>query len=236
MYAKFVKLSLSGLGLLTLLLAGGPVVHAEHVLDNGQSVGVQDTYSQLGGGTGTIKSQRFASGTTTFTKVAADIQVPSGPWWLVNQVTVPGTLTLGQGITLQNVTVEFYVDSASKPGTNHSSPIVLSSGLISGNSVLNIPTVALPPNRTYWMSVQATFSNYTPGIQFFTEWNWSTRSQAGSNLGAETGSSPGCDMWNVPWDNCGSSTQHPVERDVQFSLTYTPFTPTAFIYLPVIRR
>ncbi len=239
MHTKLVKVSLSSLALLALALTGGPaVVRADKASEGEQDVSIQFTYDQLGGGTGSIKSQKFTSGTTASFKAAADIQVPAGPWFLVSQVTIPGTLNVPAGTTLQGVTIEFYHHDAAngRPGSQLSGALVLSSGLIHGTSVLNIPTVALKQNATYWFSVQANFGSYT-GLA---EWAWLTRSIAGTFPGAYISTNiPGCTVWNgapnTTWDACGTSTQ-PTERDLQFSLTYTPFTPTAFIYLPLVSR
>jgi len=238
MHTKLVKVSLSSLALLALALTGGPaVVRADKAPESGQDVGVQDTYDLLGNGTGCISSYKYASGAVSDVKAAADIQVPSGPWFLVTQVTVPGTLSISPGISLQNATVEFYQHDTvnNRPGSRFAGPYALTTGLNNGTSVLNIPTTALPPNKTYWFSVQANFSNYAPGGAL---WCWGTRTLGGTHLGAYLiPTSSGCTVWNVPWDaiGCGNSTV-PSEKDLQFSFTYTPFTPTAFIYLPLVSR
>lgn len=198
----------------------------------GPNVIVQDVYNQLGGGTGAISSQSFVSGTNTNRKAAVDFQTDTR-WWLIGFVAVAGTLQIGTGSSLQGVTVEFYNDSGGLPGSSASGPLVMSSGLINGTSVLTLPqVVAMPPSKTFWMSVQANFSTFSPGSL----WSWGTRSAVINNLGAYINTSTvGCEVWNVPWDQCGVSTV-PDERELQFALNYTPFVPTSSVYLPLVRK
>jgi len=147
------------------------------------------------GGTGQINSQKYEPVLNSFdSQTADDFSVPAGQRWRVNGVQVDGlyygsTPPFGPA-TSANVFIWF--QQGGEPSglvAYHKENIVPTAGLDTGDFRLALsPPAKLPPNRTYWISVQA-------NQKFFdaAQWGWFGRTvQSGRPA-----------MWRNPGDGFG---------------------------------
>lgn len=180
-------------------------------------------------------------------QAADDFRVPpAGAWWLVNQVKVYGRYNVVNA-TLVNAVVEFYYDSgANLPGARHSRQVVNASAItdISGTLTIPINTMAFAPGQRYWVSVQARMPNVQNSV-----WLWqvgvpTAPGMAGNGYDSVhfNGTTPTtCPRWTSRGagggQSCGDPTEWGASRtELRFELTYNEFTPSYFVYLPVVRR
>ncbi|MDW8328040.1 MAG: choice-of-anchor R domain-containing protein [Anaerolineales bacterium] len=226
MWLKFLKHVMLAFGLVVMFASGSQVgVRAHEEAVNPQTV----LYNQIAATSQEGVSSTRVTGTfPTYTQGADDFLVPGPAWFIVNSIEVRGEIV---GAAPNSVLVEFYNTVNNLPGNLIYSQTANIGGT-GGNFILTLPTPAvLPASGTpYWLSVQSQSNSPT------VVWFWKTRSLvAGSNPAAyKTATLPGCT--NV-WATRG--TCEPVAGagpDNQFSLSGIAFTPTAFLYLPLIRR
>ncbi len=235
---------LVGLGLLGLIWAGAPLAVAQDApppaggrLDGpasqpaGPAAGQAVLYAQMNApGTEWVASQDFAN--DSYDSLGADDFFASSSetiWW-IQTVEVVGGYRLS-ATTVDAVAVQFYADAGSAPGAllqARTVPAAQIGGLASGSFTLPLnPSVSLPTNVKYWVSVQA----ITAALQ----WVWVEQTaQAGSaavwrNPGG--GLQPGCANWTII-SNCIPNTG----PDLTFRLSGTAFSPQYKIFTPIILR
>ncbi|MCS6909176.1 MAG: hypothetical protein NZM11_01195 [Anaerolineales bacterium] len=226
MWLKFLKRAALAFGLAVVVASGGQAGAKAHEGMLGPQAVLYNQIeptSQEG-----VSSTRVTGNFTTYTQGADDFLVPGPAWFIVNSVEVRGEIA---GAPPNSVLVEFYNTVNNLPGNLLYSQTA-SVGGAGGDFILTLPTPAvLPASGTpYWLSVQSQSNSPT------VVWFWKTRSQvAGSYPAAyKTATLPGCT--NVWASRSTCATVAGAGPDNQFSLSGIAFTPTAFLYLPLIRR
>ncbi len=180
-------------------------------------------------------------------QAADDFRVPQGgTWWLVNQVSADGHYSIANAPAVQ-VAVEFYYDSGTNlPGGLHSRQVIPASGLtdLAGKLTIPLATLAFAPGQRYWVSVQPLMPNVQSSVWF---WQVGTGTMPGINgngypsVHYNSTTQATCPKWTSRGGGGGQACGDPPEwgtgyTELGFALAYNEFTPTEFIYLPVVRR
>lgn len=165
----------------------------------------------------------------SYIEAADDVVLPAGATFgLVTNVNVDGQFF--NDTPVNSVIVRFYSDSANLPGTLvYSQTANITAGATSGDFQLALPNAAvLRTGQRYWLSVQAQFL-ISDG-----NWFWTTRTpQTGNPAAMRRSAESNCqNVWTTR-ANCEVGSYGP---DLYLQLIYTPFTPSAFIYLPIVGR
>jgi len=175
-----------------------------------------------------VSSTRVSGTFPTYTQGADDFRVPGPEWFIISSVEVRGSLAGGAP---NSVLVEFYDTLNDLPGNLLYSQTAGVGGT-GGDFVLTLPTPAVlrPSGTPYWLSVQSQSTSIT------VLWFWGTRSQvASSNPAAyKTATLPGCTNVWASRNTCAAVAG--AGPDNQFAISGNTFIPTAFVYLPLIRR
>lgn len=168
-----------------------------------------------------------------YIEMADDVVLPAGSTYgLITNVNVDGEFF---GDTpINSVNVRFYSDASNLPGTLvYSQTANITTGASTGDFQLALPSAAaLRTSQRYWLSVHGQFSIVDGN------WFWATRSiQTGNPAAMRRSAESNCQNVWVTRAVCepGPPTNG-YGPDLYFQLTYTPFTPTDFTYLPIISR
>lgn len=226
MWLRFLKHAALATALAALTLSGSRAgVRAQEGTVSPQAVLYNqiEATSQEG-----VSSTRVTGTFLTYTQGADDFRVPGPAEFIINSVEVRGAIA---GAAPNSVLVEFYDTIGDLPGNVLYSQTA-SIGGTGGDFVLTLPTPAVlrPSGTPYWLSVQS--QSTSPTVLWF----WGTRSQAASSNPAayKTATLPGCTNVWVPRSTCAPVSG--AGPDNQFSISGFAFIPTAFVYLPLIRR
>ena len=136
-------------------------------------------YSQTGASDNGAPSQNFEASFDAFDcQSADDFVVPAGEIWNVTQVNVGGTYS-GAGINPTSINVTFYDNSGTLPGATVVASYANVATFASGpNFNITLPSAAMLPTGTYWVSGQVNM-NFTGAGQWF----WSNFGS--TNIGSE---------------------------------------------------
>jgi hypothetical protein len=175
--------------------------HAPQNVTLASPQGVVVLYDQTDSpGTNGFPSQNFEAAFDAYDNAGADdFVVPAGDGaWTIEVVDIVGT----EGGTVPSVDVTFYEDASGLPGTAVYSALGVVPTDLGGPLTINLPTPAVLPAGTYWVSVIANL-DFGVGGQYF----WSTRTVAANNDYAwqnpGNGFGTGCTTWNYGASVCG---------------------------------
>lgn len=227
MWLQFLKRAALALGLAALLISSGQSGAGAEA----GNVSPQATlYNQIDGINLTgVASTRVTGTFTPFNQAADDFPVPGPEWFIISRVEVRGAIA---GAAPNSVLVEFYDGGSGLPTNLLYSQTGGIAGGADGNYVLDLPTPAVirPSGARYWISVQSQSTSVT------VNWFWFTRSQA-PGTGASAYKSLSLDGCQNVWAlRSACETTAGTGPDNQFQLSGITFVPTAFVYLPLIRR
>ncbi len=180
---------------------------------NGPAVVLYDQTDNAG--INSITSQDFEASLDAYDNQAADdFVVPTGDGsWTIAEVYVPGIYYNGAG-PAPAVNVFFYQNASGLPGAQVYSALGLVPADSAGTFTIALPTPAVLPAGTYWVSVQAVM-DYSVGGQ----WMWTERTVQSNSPSAWRnpggGFGVGCTTWGARLGTCGVGT----DPDLLFRLS-----------------
>lgn len=172
-----------------------------------------------------ISSQNFESAYDTFDNQGADdFVVPGGQAWSVDHVDALGIYFNGAG-PMASANVWFYADAGGLPGAQvYEALAVVPTSDSAGSIALDLPTPAVLPPGTYWVSVQANLDFAVGGQWGWTENTVQTNSESAWQNPLD-GFVTGCTTWSARVSTCGVGGPDP---DLSFALSGSTY-PSATV-------
>lgn len=192
----------------------------------------------------TTRSSDYLGSPLSLQQAADDFAVPAGEsWWLVSEVKYVGQSCISAADGDVPIVAFLNTDTVTgKPNVVVQSSIaefmgdpVFTCSSSAGNSEFTLSIANqrafLKPGQTYWLSI---YGRVTTISQSRVLW-WATRStQTGSPAHYYTGTVDGCRNEWAPRRDCdGQSNQ---DADLAWAITYTQWTPSDFLSIPMISQ